>query len=171
MPSRLSLPLVVLTLALGLTLVGCQGAAKSSAAGKAQPVQILRTQTGSDAGFQAPQVLLINSAEELSATGSQELSKLSPSFETESIIVLTLGQQKSGGYWAQILGVQVQGNQIFVQGIANRPADEEATTQALTYPYAAVVIPKLHGEIRSEIESVVGHPAPEAAPQTAPAAQ
>ncbi len=126
-----------------------------------QPIAVLRHYNGSDPGFQEPMILLINKAEDLNRLGSYDLVNSKINFAKESLLLLTLGEQPTSGYWARITGIQRKGGLIYVQGMANRPGENETVTQALTYPYDAAVIKKIYsGELRSEIESVSGRPAP-----------
>lgn len=125
-----------------------------------QPVQVVRRYNGNDPGLKEPMLLLINASGELEALGSYDLAVQSIDFDHESLVLLALGEKPTGGYWARISGVHAEGDLLYVQGLANRPGDDQAVPQALTYPYDAVVIKKRRGmKVRSEIESVVGkHP-------------
>ena len=131
-------------------LVGCQ----SGMGGRTTPVPILHHAQANDAGFQYPTVELINSWDELSAMSSSALSDLQIDFESQSLVVLALGEQTTGGWHAQITGVQQRGKELYVQGFAYPPAADAATTQAMSYPIAATVIPKTKATvIHPEIES------------------
>jgi hypothetical protein len=92
----------------------------------------------------------------LDALGAQELSELEVDLDQYDLVLVALGQQPTGGYWVHITGLQRVGDVIYVEGIANAPADDEAVTQAQTYPYAAAVIPKVNAALalRSSIQSV-----------------
>lgn len=150
-----------------VVLPGCksQGSARPSTS---TAISILRHQTGSDAGFKLPGVVLVKNAQQLQNMGSTELSKLDVSFDKESLVVLALGEQKTGGYWARITGIQITGSTLWVQGIANRPAEGAVVTQAITYPYAVAVIAKSNADkVMSEIESTTGAPLPPEAPAIA----
>ena len=105
-------------------------------------------------------MLLVNSAEDLESLGSFDLAKQAINFEYQSLVLLTLGEKSTGGYWARITGIQQEGRLLYVQAVANRPSNDQAVKQELTYPYDAVVIPKIqHVQVRSEVESLIGkHP-------------
>lgn len=146
---------------LALGLPACQSTSSStpSVAGTfgTQPVPIIAHLTGNDPALKYPSVLLINSQAELARLGAQELSRHPVDFNQHSLVVLALGEKPTGGYWARITAIQKSGTDLFVQGIANRPAKDQPVTQALSYPYAAAIVPKtLAKRIYSEIESVQG---------------
>jgi len=129
---------------------------------KPKPIMILRHYNGSDPGFRSPTVSLINSAEKLAALGSYDLSSQTVDFAKESLLLLALGEKPTTGYWAKITGIQRKGGYLYVQGLANRPLDDDATSPALTYPYDAVVVKKVYTrKVRSEIESIYGKPQPQ----------
>ncbi|MEO1237961.1 MAG: protease complex subunit PrcB family protein [Planctomycetota bacterium] len=77
-------------------------------------------------------------------------------FARHSVILLSLGEQPTGGYAAEITALQVKGNEVFVQATATRPGPEATVTQAITYPYAAVATEKLPAGVvlRSDITSL-----------------
>ncbi|MEM9883250.1 MAG: protease complex subunit PrcB family protein [Planctomycetota bacterium] len=66
-------------------------------------------------------------------------------FDMHSVILLSLGQQPTGGYSAEITGLQLKGDLLYVQATAVAPGPDDATTKAITYPYSAVAVPKLPG--------------------------
>jgi hypothetical protein len=122
-----------------------------------KPVEIIASYHGSDPGFVEPMVLLVNSHEELEQLNSADLIDQGIDFDDESLLLLSLGEKPTGGYWARITAVQRQGGLLYMQGSANRPHRDQTVPQVLTYPYAAVVIKKIHSaQIRSEIDSVLG---------------
>ncbi len=119
------------------------------------PVKIVRRYGGSDAGFKDPGVRLINSKQQLQQLGSVDLKTRGISFDKESIVLLTLGEKPTTGFRGWITGVQYADGKLFVQGVANRPTKDQIIMNMLTYPYDAVVIPKVskatvHAEIRSQ---------------------
>ena len=124
---------------------------------RSQSVEILKKFNGNDPGLKEPGLMLINSAQELEVLGSYELTSHEIDFDRQSLLILTLGEKPTSGHWAKIVGVQREGSLLYVQGWANRPSEEQAVTQVLTYPYAAAVISKAKDvQLRSEIESLVG---------------
>ncbi|MEO0515222.1 MAG: protease complex subunit PrcB family protein [Planctomycetota bacterium] len=60
-----------------------------------------------------------------------------------SVILFSLGEQPTGGFSADINGLQIKGKQVYVQGTAVAPGPNTVVTQALTYPYCAVAVEKL----------------------------
>lgn len=64
-------------------------------------------------------------------------------FSKHSVVLFSLGEQPTGGFAADINGLQIKGNQLYIQATAIAPGDGATTTQALTYPYCAAAVEKL----------------------------
>lgn len=145
-----------------LTVLGCKSAPTDQAAvniaDATQPVSILRDYHGVDDAFCTVGVQVIDSAAALEESGSTQLCNLEADFDNEIIVVLALGEQPSGGYWTNITAMQIgETGGLYVQGIANRPAENGAVTLATTYPIHAAVISKIDiTSVHPEIDSVVG---------------
>ncbi len=73
-----------------------------------------------------------------------------------SVILLSLGQQPTGGFAADITALQRKGDELFVQGTAAQPTSTDNVTQAQTFPFAAVAVEKLPAgiKIRSDVTSL-----------------
>ena len=142
------------------TLAGC-GSTPPHGAAAGGPVTIEGLYEGPISGVDQPGVSLITSTEQLQSLQSATLAAIPVDFSKQALVVLALGEQPTGGYWARITGVRVDGNALVVRGLANRPAPDAMVTQALTTPYcAAVISPPGAATVRSEIESVVGQQPP-----------
>jgi hypothetical protein len=153
----------LLVVSLGL-LAGCEST--GGLPSNAQTLTLLRQSAGDDSGVNDPGVWLLNSAKDVEGTGSKSLPSIKVDFNTESLLVLTLGQRPTTGYWARINAVQRAGDNVWVQGTANKPAKGDQVNQVVTTPYVAVVVAKIPsgGKVRSEIDSVTGKPVPPLAP-------
>jgi len=148
--SRLARFGLALGLCLGLTTgLGCKNNQRPEVSPMTgvQPLVIQRQFTGNDAGLTQPDVMLVNSAEELETKGSEDLRSKEIDFSEHSLIVVTMGQRNTGGFWAHIESAQLVGDQLFVQGSVNKPAADAMVTQQITYPYAAAVIPKVAEDV------------------------
>ncbi|MEX0746089.1 MAG: protease complex subunit PrcB family protein [Phycisphaeraceae bacterium] len=162
--ASIGLPLLVLAL-----MIGCESSEtrtpRTPAGGSfqgARAVPIIEQVEGNDAALAEPALTLIQDGSELEELGVSDLDSLNVNFSEHDVIVLALGEQPSGGYWAHITGVQQVGDVLYVEGTANQPGDDQAATQALTYPYTAVVIPKTDAATTlSDVESVRGETRPE----------
>ncbi len=97
---------------------------------------------GDSAALTLPGVRLIKSEEQLRALGSDELLAIAVDFDDSDLVVVSMGEQPTGGYWCDVTAVQQVGNTLWVQATVNRPGEDEVVTQALTYPYCAAVIEK-----------------------------
>jgi len=139
-----------------ITLVGCESPQQTTPA-VAEPVALLERSCGQDSDLPHAGVWLIQSQEQLAAVGSTTLADLETDFSQRDLAVIALGQQTTGGYSICISSIQQVGDTVYVQGIANAPADDAATTQQLTRPYCAVAISKTGAQtVRDDIKSVQG---------------
>ena len=157
-----TLPLLVLC----LTVVGCAGSKDTSPS--------VDTGAGVDAMAKAVPIVAEISGDQLpienySVTivdrGAYDQLNLAPMFEEagvqvdpakHSIVLLSLGQQDTAGYKAEITALQLKGNLLFVQGTAAAPAEDSQNAQQITYPFSAVAVEKLPAEVtvRSDITSL-----------------
>lgn len=125
----------------------------------AQPVAFGDGVSGSDkAALAQTGLYLIKSQDQLEDMGVADLIPGTPvDFAAKSIVLLCGGEKPTGGYWVRIDAISQVGNELFVSGRANKPAEDAITTQALTYPYHAVLIDKTSANIAlPEITSVTG---------------
>ncbi|WP_432798524.1 protease complex subunit PrcB family protein [Poriferisphaera sp. WC338] len=160
MLKKMASVLVVAVLAGGM-LVGCQGEqkveennAQTSNHAAAEPVAIKSKTHGSDKAMNETGVTLVKSDEEWDALGMQGDK---PNFNEESVVVLSLGEVPTGGYWARITGVQQVGDVLYVQGIVNQPGSEEVVTEAIEYPYCVAVIEKVDAnDVQYDVQEVSG---------------
>ena len=121
-------------------LAGCETVMEDATGSRTEPVPIVYHEQGNDSAFRYPTVELINSQGQLEARASTTLADLDIDFERYSLLVLALGQRSTGGWSATITGVQRRGAELYVQGIAYYPPDEDMLSQVLTYPIAASTI-------------------------------
>lgn len=127
----------------------------------ADTLSIQQQITGQSMALKLPNVFVINSQEQINATRSRQLKQLQIDFSKQSIVLIALGEQKSGGYWVHINGIQpAENGNAYVQATVNKPAKDQITTKGMTYPFAAIVTGKITGTVIPEIESVVGQPKP-----------
>lgn len=159
---RLMVMLTATAVLSAMMLAGCasdQGMDPAAKLGSTEPVSISEKIMGSDPGFDEPGVFVAKSVDDLIAMGSLDLVGKDIDFNTSMVLVVALGEQPSGGYWVTIEAVQRKDQTLYVQGVANAPAPDQMTTQQMTYPYAAAVLPRMEvTQIMPEIESVVGMP-------------
>jgi len=130
---------------IGLLLIttgcGSPSPVKVSGSTGTEPVEILRQHMGNDEAFAKIGGMLLNSASDTTAN----LGTLAPDFNTESVIVVALGEVPTAGFGITITGVQKQGDKVFVQFKTSQPGDVAA--QVISYPFAAVAVPKLTGTL------------------------
>ena len=129
--------------------------------GLTESVTIQRQQSGSDSNLTSAGQWLVNCQVQLDTFNSSEIARLEVDFDTESLVLITLGEQPTSGYWVEIMGASQLEDRLYVQGVANRPSEGAVTAQDLTYPYGAAVISKTDaGLLHPEIESVEGQAKP-----------
>ena len=145
-------PALLSTFVLG----GCQFNFRGSA--QIEPVEILDRFSGQDPGLTEPGLSLVRDHIELESLGGQKLTSDEIDFERHSLLVLAVGRKATGGYWAKITGVQRSRDALFVQGTVNAPGPDDVTSQAETFVFDAVLVPKVvpNIQLRSEIDSVRG---------------
>ena len=142
-------------------LAGCETASVPADVGTTVPLTITKVHLGNDPGLPPYDVVLVNSKKELEALGSTDLVKQNIDFTTVSLVVFSLGEQPTGGYWANINSVQIRGDALFVQGVANQPGPNDMVAQVLTYPVCAVEIEKVYAaRVHPEIETIIGQRRP-----------
>ncbi|MBX2851850.1 MAG: protease complex subunit PrcB family protein [Phycisphaeraceae bacterium] len=127
-------------------LVGCRGdgdGAASSESGPdlAQPVTILERVNGNSAALKTIGKMHIETEEAYAALGDANIFPGEIDFGASDLVIVALGEQRTGGYSVNIESIQLQGGELAVTGKATVPGPDAITTQALTYPYSAVLIP------------------------------
>lgn len=127
----------------------------------AEPVEVLYKAIGGHPALNEPGLTLIRSQAQLNALGTDDLVGRPVNFNNESVVLATLGEMPTAGYWINITNITQEGDVLQVYGQANRPGADEMAGQVLTYPYCAVVIPRTGATgVRDQIESVEGEEAP-----------
>lgn len=127
----------------------------------AEPVEVLQVVRGNNETLKRGGVTLVKDEAGLAKLGLDAIEGLSPNWAEEDVVVLAMGEQTTAGYWADIKGIQLDGDTLFVQGVVNRPG-EGAQADVMTYPYAAAVIAETKAtRAQGDYEEVVGQPEPE----------
>ena len=128
----------------------------------AEPVTILDAQRGDDPALEVGMVKLFKSWDELESMGAVSLAELTVDFAQADVVLFALGVQPTGGYWADITGVQKVGEVLYVQCTVNAPGEDQMVTQAITHPYCVATITKTTATtVLSDPEEVRGKPMPE----------
>jgi len=145
--------LLMWTVLVAAFLAACETTPNDPIGGRTVPISIIEHHRADDPVFKDVGALLINSHEDLDASGSLTLADLDVNFSTNSLVVLAAGEQATGGWSATITGVQMRGDALYFQGVIERPGKDDVASQALTYPIAAAVIEKVNASIvHPEIE-------------------
>lgn len=137
-------------------LAGCNGTEQPVPPGLVRPLPIHEHVAGND--LKTPDLmLLINTRAELDALGHERLSALNVDFRRRSLLIVTLGEKPTSGWWVRIDSAQRHGSDVYFQGVVSAPGEAQVVNPALTYPYAAAVIPKVEAvRLHPEMASVKG---------------
>jgi hypothetical protein len=129
----------------GTAMIGCKsdgepdGEAEVTAA-LAQPVIILERVNGSSAALDTIGKMHIETQAQYDALGDENIFPGGVNFDENDLVIVALGEQPTGGYSINIESLQLEGGELAVTGKASAPGPDAVTTQALTYPYSAVLI-------------------------------
>jgi hypothetical protein len=109
---------------------------------------------GSDSGYQSASQMVINNSEQWNDLWQQHTSNTEPpppvppvDFTRYSVVAVFAGEQPTSGYSVEILSIETNGSQtqkqlaITVQH--RQPGAGDFVTEALTYPYHMIRIPKI----------------------------
>lgn len=125
-------------------MVGCKGDGDTSSGGGtdlAQPVTILERVNGNSAALKTIGKMHIETKAAYDALGDADIFPGEIDFGKNDLVIVALGEQRTGGYAVNIESIQLQGGELAVTGKATAPGADAIVTQALTYPYSAVLIP------------------------------
>ncbi|NJL30964.1 MAG: hypothetical protein HC898_04675, partial [Phycisphaerales bacterium] len=86
------------------------------------PVTILRKFSGTDEALKFPAVMIVKSQAELQGINAKSLMDAKVDFAKESLVVVALGDKPTGGYWADITGIQAAGPQLLCWAGPTNPA-------------------------------------------------
>ena len=114
---------------------------------------------GSDSGYQsASQIMVIDNSEQWIDLWQQHTSNTEPpppvpqvDFTRYSVVAVFAGEQPTGGYSVEILSAETSGSptqeQLAITVEHRQPSAGDFVTEALTYPYHMITIPKIHGRV------------------------
>jgi hypothetical protein len=71
-------------------------------------------------------------------------------FTSNMLVGIFLGSRPTGGYSAEIVSAQPEGNTLVVKYKETRPGRGMMTAQVLTSPFHLVTVPKFDGPVRFE---------------------
>lgn len=130
-----------------LMFTGCKGDGDTAdggdgngGAGLAQPVTIVESVNGNSQALKTIGAMLIRTQAEYDALGDKNIFPGALDFDQHDLVIVALGEQNTGGYSVDITSIQLVGSELAIKGKATTPAADAIVTQALTYPYDAVII-------------------------------
>lgn len=120
-------------------LAGC--AAQSP---RPETVPVVRDQwTGQYGGTAQPSDRVVRGAGDWSALW-QQLGCEAPrplAVRTEMAVAVFIGERRTGGYRAEVVGTRLDGGNILIEYRELAPAPDQMVTQALTSPWLVLVLP------------------------------
>ena len=130
-------------------LVGCKGDGdtQDTAGDLAQPVTILERVNGSSAALKTIGKMHIKTQQAYDALGDANIFPGEIDFDQNDLVIVAWGEKPTGGFSINIESIQLQGGELAVTGKASTPPADAVTTQALTYPYSAVLIPNTSADL------------------------
>jgi len=140
MRTRIWNMLVVAALLSTVGMVGCKNGSKAGS-GLAEPVAISESVSGNSAALKSIGAWHIETQEAYDALGDANIFPGELNLDKNDLVIVALGEQKTGGYSVAIESIQLVDGELAVTGKATAPGADAVTTQALTYPYSAVLIP------------------------------
>lgn len=63
-------------------------------------------------------------------------------------LLITWGEKPTGGYAVEVVGLAAENDEIYVACRSTEPSLKDSASQALTYPYDLVVVPRLRSPVR-----------------------
>ncbi len=113
---------------------------------------------GTDSGYESASQMVIDNSQQWNNVWQQHTSNTEPppplppvDFTRHSVVAVFAGEQPTGGYSVEILSAETNGSQTQdKQAIAitvqhRQPSDGDFVTEAFTYPYHIIRIPKIDG--------------------------
>lgn len=73
-----------------------------------------------------------------------------PDFTRHMVVVISLGEKRTGGFAAEAIGVREENGRVVVQYRESSPQPGMMVTQALTSPWTAVLILRSPASVRSK---------------------
>jgi hypothetical protein len=106
--------------------------------------------TGSQSGIEEPREVVVRTAAEWKTLwASHGSGEPLPQIDFSSAMVVGVfgGLRNTGGHKVEITGIAREGDQLVVVWHDKRPPRDAIVTQALTYPYHLVQLPKYEGKV------------------------
>ncbi len=127
------------------------------------PMPVLMSTGGQDAQIERTGVFLAHRPLDLLPLGQDVVEDLSIDFDTQTAVVVTLGQRPTAGHWVRIRSAQLEGDRLYVQFTINEPGEDQMVAQVITHPWAVATIPRVGPQVRihAEPEEVTGAALPD----------
>ena len=159
--SRSASIVIVAALSIAAGLAGCRQRERAPEA--PVPMPVLMSTGGQDGEMDRTRIFIARRPMDLLPLGQDVLEDLDIDFDTQTAIVVSLGQRETAGHWVRIHSAQLENNKLYVQFTINEPDDDQMTAQVITHPWAVATIPRVGDDVRihPEPEHISGAEAPE----------
>ncbi len=117
------------------------------ALGRSYPAQ-------SSGGIRKPVKTVVRDAASLESLWKRANAHMTPlpkaptlDFEKQMLALVSLGDKPTGGWSVEIVGARAVGDTTLIMVAERAPAEDAVTTQALTQPWHAVILPRRDGPV------------------------
>ena len=124
-----------------------------------QPSKIRPIAKGGFSGFQEPAQIVITNSTQWAELWRKHSAKQIPAkpapevnFDKESVLFVSLGQKRSGGYSVEITGLEQTAGKAKVLVKTQAPKPGGMQLQAITSPFHIVAVPRLTGPVSFNVQ-------------------
>jgi hypothetical protein len=120
----------------------------------AEPPKIRTLAKGGFSGFQEPAEIVVTNATQWAEVWKKHSAQQKPAkpapevnFEKETVVLVSLGQKRSGGYSVEITGLEESDGKTRVIVKTTAPKPGGIQLQAITSPFHIVAVPRIKGSV------------------------
>jgi hypothetical protein len=142
---------------LQICLLLCGAAVAFAAEGNDARIKVIAK--GAFSGIQEPKQLVISNQTQFAEIWQKHNARNEPKkpapaidFSKESVLFVSLGQKRTGGYAVQVSDVQKKDGQTEIIVQTTSPKAGAMQIQALTAPFAIVAVPKIEGPVKFKVQ-------------------
>ena len=139
---------------LGVLMCACVSANEPSQPSKIRPIA-----KGGFSGFQEPAQIVVTNSTQWAELWRKHSAKQIPAkpapevnFDKESVLFVSLGQKRSGGYSVEITGLEQTAGKAKVLVKTQAPKPGGMQLQAITSPFHIVAVPRLTGPVSFNVQ-------------------
>jgi hypothetical protein len=125
----------------------------------AEPPKIRTLAKGGFSGFQEPAEIVVTNATQWAEVWKKHSAQQKPAkpapevnFEKETVLLVSLGQKRSGGYSVEITGLEESDGKTKVIAKTKAPKPGGIQLQAITSPFHIVAVPRIKGPVAFKLD-------------------